>query len=73
MEMKTYLIIIEKSSSGFSAYSPDVDGCVATGITREEAETNMREALEFHLEGLRRHGLPIPEPQAVSVSVEIPA
>ena len=48
-----YLIVIEETSTGFSAYSPDIDGCVATGATKEEVEKNMGEALEFHLEGLR--------------------
>ena len=48
-----YLIIVEKTNTGYSAYSPDLDGCVATGGTREEVEQAMREAIEFHLEGLR--------------------
>jgi len=48
--MKQFLIVIEKTDTGYSAYSPDVDGCVATGATREEVENNMREALQFHSE-----------------------
>lgn len=71
--MKKYLIVIERSDQGFAAYSPDVDGCIATGATRDEVEQNMREALEFHLEGLERRGLPIPEPRADSTFLEVPA
>ena len=54
-EMK-YLIIIEPTNTGFSAYSPDLPGCVSTGATRPECESNMREAIEFHLDGLREEG-----------------
>jgi predicted RNase H-like HicB family nuclease len=68
-----YLIVIEQTSTGFSAYSPDLLGCVATGRTREETEREMREAISFHLEGLRAEGEPVPEPQAYSTYVEIPA
>ena len=52
--MKKYLIVIEKTVTGFSAYSPDLDGCIATGASREEVERNMREAIEFHIEGMER-------------------
>ena len=48
-----YLIIIEKTNTGFSAYSPDLEGCVATGETKEEVEKTMHEGIEFHLDGLR--------------------
>jgi len=51
--MKKYLIVIEETGTGFSAYSPDVPGCVATGASRTEVEDNMREAISFHLDGLR--------------------
>jgi predicted RNase H-like HicB family nuclease len=71
--MKKYLIIIEKTSTGYSAYSPDFDGCVSTGKTREEVELNMREAIAFHLDGLREDGQPVPEPQSYSAYVELPA
>ena len=60
--MKRYLIVIEQTKTGFSAYSPDLDGCIASGETREEVERRMREAIEFHLEGLKEEGYPIPEP-----------
>ncbi len=68
-----YLIIVEETGTGFSAYSPDVDGCVATGATRKEAEKNMKEALEFHLEGLRLNRQPAPKPHTYSNYVEIRA
>ena len=59
-----YLIVIEKTPTGYSAYSPDLDGCVATGSTKQEIEQNMREAIEFHLEGLRHEGYKIPSPNS---------
>ncbi len=62
--MSRYLIVIEPTETGFSAYSPDLPGCVSTGGTRGEVEVNMREAIEFHLEGLREEGLPVPEPRS---------
>jgi predicted RNase H-like HicB family nuclease len=71
--MKKYLIVIERTGSGYSSYSPDLPGCVSTGMSREEAERNMREAIEFHVEGLRQEGYPVPEPQATSSYVELPA
>jgi len=57
-----YAIVIEKAEGNFSAYVPDLPGCVATGSTIEETEQALREAIEFHLEGLRDDGLPVPEP-----------
>jgi predicted RNase H-like HicB family nuclease len=71
--MKKYLIVIEKTPTGFSAYSPDLDGCVSTGATREEVEQNMREAIAFHLDGLREEGQAAPEPHTYSAYVELPA
>jgi predicted RNase H-like HicB family nuclease len=71
--MKKYLIVIEKTSTGFSAYSPDLDGCVSTGATREEVERNMREAIAFHLDGLREEAQAVPEPHTYSAYVELPA
>lgn len=68
-----YLIIIEKTGTGYSAYSPDLQGCVSTGQTREEVEQNMQEAIEFHLEGLREEGYAIPEPSSSSAYVDIAA
>ena len=59
--MYKVLIVVEKTVSGYSAYSPDLPGCVATGSTKEETEHNMYEAIEMHIEGLLEDGLPIPE------------
>jgi predicted RNase H-like HicB family nuclease len=70
--MKKYLIVIERTGTGFSAYSPDLPGCVSTGRSREEVETNMREAIAFHLDGLREEGQPVPEPKSYSAYVELP-
>ena len=70
--MKKYLIVIEKTGTGFSAYSPDLPGCVSSGHSRE-MESNMREAIAFHLDGLREEGQPVPEPQSYSAYVELPA
>jgi predicted RNase H-like HicB family nuclease len=71
--MKRYLIAIERTDGGYSSNSPDLPGCVSTGETREEAERNMREAIEFHVDGLRQEGYPVPEPQASSSYIELPA
>lgn len=60
--MTEYLIVVEKTDTGFSAYSPDLPGCVSTGPTKSDVEKNMREAIEFHLEGLRLDGDEVPEP-----------
>lgn len=67
-----YLVIIEPASDGsYSAYVPDVPGCVSCGDTVEEVKASIQEALDFHLDGLRRAGLPIPEPMSVSDYVEV--
>jgi predicted RNase H-like HicB family nuclease len=71
--MHDYLIVIEETGTGFAAYSPDVLGCIATGATREEVEREMREALEFHIEGMRLEGLPIPEPHSYAKQVRVAA
>jgi predicted RNase H-like HicB family nuclease len=68
-----YLIIIEPTNTGFSAYSPDLPGCISTGQTWHEVESNMHEAIEFHLEGLREEGYPVPEPSSASAYVEVAA
>jgi predicted RNase H-like HicB family nuclease len=62
--MHRYLVIIEKANDNYSAFSPDVPGCVATGATREEAEREMHAALQMHLDGLKEDGLPVPAPSA---------
>jgi len=68
-----YLVIIETTTTGFSAYSPDLPGCGATGKTTQEVEQNMSEAIAFHLEGMRLEGLTIPEPTSFSAYVTIAA
>jgi predicted RNase H-like HicB family nuclease len=68
-----YAVVIEHSPHNYAAYVPDLPGCVATGSTREEVERNIREAIIFHLDGLRDDGLPIPEPQTTTISVEVGA
>ena len=69
----TYLIAIEPAGTGFSAYSPDLPGCVSSGATCEEVERDMQEAIELHLEGLREEGYPVPKPSTSSSYVEISA
>lgn len=59
--MHRFLVVIEKTESNYSAYSPDLPGCAATGKTREDVETNMYEAMHFHLQGLREDNMEIPE------------
>lgn len=59
--MKSYLVVYEKSSTGYSAYVPDLPGCISTGATKEETKKNIQEAIELHLEVMAEDGLPIPE------------
>lgn len=66
-----YLIVIEPTGTGFSAYSPDLSGCASTGATREQCESNMHEAIEFHLDGLRQEGEPIPQPGTSAAFIEV--
>jgi predicted RNase H-like HicB family nuclease len=66
-----YLIVLEPTATGFSAYSPDLPGCASTGSTREECEANMHDAIEFHIDGLRLEGEPIPAPSTLASFVEI--
>ena len=68
-----YAIVIEKTESNYSAYAPDLPGCVATGATVEEVEEQMREAIAFHVEGLREDGLPVPEASSTVEYVDIAA
>jgi predicted RNase H-like HicB family nuclease len=71
--MKKYLIIVEKTETGYSAYSPDVPGCGSTGETKEEVERNIQEAIQFHLEGLREEGYEIPELSTYSSYIDVAA
>ena len=68
-----YAIVLEKAENNYSAYVPDLPGCVATGHTIEEAEREIREAIEFHIEGLREDGLLIPQPVSIVEYLEIAA
>ena len=70
-----YAVLIETGSNNLSAYVPDLPGCVSVGDTMEEVTRNIREAIEFHLEGMAEDGDPIPEPTliAINVDVDVPA
>jgi len=68
-----YAIVIERAQNNYSAYAPDLPGCVATGTTVEETEAQMREAIEFHIAGLREDGLPVPQPSSRVDYVDVPA
>ena len=68
-----YAIVIERAENNFAAYVPDLPGCVATGKTVEETEEQIREAIQFHIRGLREDGLPIPDPASQVHYVEIAA
>ena len=63
-----YAVVVEKAEHNYSAYVPDLPGCVATGSTREEVEREMRDAIAFHFEGLRDGGEPIPEPSELTAT-----
>ena len=69
----TYLVVIEPTATGFSAYSPDPDGCVATGSTLDEVQAHIREAIAFHVEGLRAEGLEVPAPRAQAAFINVAA
>ena len=68
-----YTVVIERAPTNYAAYVPDLPGCVATGDTREELLKEIREAIEFHIESLREHGEPVPEPQSTAAVVEVGA
>jgi predicted RNase H-like HicB family nuclease len=70
--MKKILIIIEKANDSYGAYSPDLPGCVAVGVSREEVEEKMYEAINFHIEGLKEEGIPIPESRSIAEYIVIP-
>lgn len=65
-----YAVVIEKAGNNYSAYVPDLPGCIATGATVAETETEIRDAIRFHIEGLRDDGLPVPEPVSRAEYVE---
>ncbi len=66
-----YAVIIEKAENNYSAYAPDIPGCIAVGDTLEETKQMIQEAIEFHLEGMREDGLPIPAPTTHAEYVEV--
>jgi predicted RNase H-like HicB family nuclease len=69
--MRNFLIVIEKATANYSAYSPDLPGCVATGRTPEEVTRTMQEAIELHIQGLLEDRLPVPEPRALAGYVAV--
>jgi predicted RNase H-like HicB family nuclease len=68
-----YAIVIERAENNFAAYVPDLPGCIATGKTVEETEQQIRDAIEFHIRGMREDGVPIPDPSSRVDYVEIAA
>ena len=69
--MYRFLVVIEKAGENYSAYLPDLPGCVATGQTRDEVERNIHEAIQFHLDGLREDNLPIPESETFAEYIAV--
>jgi predicted RNase H-like HicB family nuclease len=69
--MRRFLIVIEKANGNYSAYSPDLPGCIATGKTKDQAAKKMREAIELHIQGLNEDHLPIPKAHAVAEYIAI--
>ena len=68
-----YLVVVEKGPTSFGAYVPDLPGCIAVGDSRDEVVAAIHEAIEFHLEGLKQDGVPIPPPTSSSEVVEVAA
>ncbi len=68
-----FAVVIEPAEGNWSAYVPDLDGCVATGKSPREAERQIREAITLHLQGMKEDGLPLPEPSSTAVTVEVAA
>jgi predicted RNase H-like HicB family nuclease len=71
--MKRYLIVVEETETGYSAFSPDLPGCIATGGSRDEVEQNIQEAMRFHVDGMLEDGEALPNPHSYSSYVQIPA
>ena len=69
--MRRFLIVVEKANGNFSAYSPDLPGCVATAATPEETRVRMPEAIDLHIQGLRDDRLPVPQPSSTADHVEV--
>lgn len=71
--MKRFLIVIEKTKTGYSAFSPDVPGCIATAQTKKAVQNRIRKAIQFHIEGLREEGEKLPKPSSAAVYIDVPA
>ncbi len=69
--MYRFLVVIERADKNYSAYSPDLPGCVATGETREEVERNIHEAIQMHVQGLREDNLPIPKAESIAEYIAV--
>ncbi|MDD5095008.1 MAG: type II toxin-antitoxin system HicB family antitoxin [Dehalococcoidia bacterium] len=69
--MHRFLVVVERAEGNYSAYSPDLPGCIATGNTQEEAEQNMHEAIKLHVQGLIEDGLPIPKAESSAEYIAI--
>ncbi len=70
--MHRFLVVIEKAENNYSAYSPDLPGCIATGPTRKETENSMREAIALHIKGLKEDNLPVPESTSFAEYLAVP-
>ncbi len=68
--MSKYLVIVEETKTGYSAYSPDLPGCVATGNSKSEIILQIQEAIQFHIEGMREEGFALPEPHTEAIYCE---
>jgi len=68
-----YLVVVEETPTGFSAYSPDLPGCVATGATRQEVEQQISDAITFHIDGLHAEGVAPPPPRTFATYVDVPS
>jgi predicted RNase H-like HicB family nuclease len=73
MNMHRFLIVIEKANGNYSAYSPDLPGCVATGKTREQVSRNMYQAIEMHIQGLLEDKLPVPRSRSFAEYIAVPS
>jgi predicted RNase H-like HicB family nuclease len=69
--MRKYLIVYEKANDNYSAYTPDLPGCIATGSSRKEVQKNIKEAIVFHVEGMKEDGLALPDPTSFIEYIEV--
>ena len=72
-QIMKYTVVIERTATNYAAYVPDLPGCVATAGTKDELLEEIRDAIEFHIEGMREDGEPVPQPQATADVVEVSA